>query len=69
VVIQFLVDHLVRRAAQGLTCELPPALDAALVASGLKQRLGPLQRATVAHRLAVLSKVHQLSEAPNPCAS
>lgn len=69
VVIQFLVDHLVRRTARGLACELPPALEGALVASGLKQRPGPLQRNTVVHRLAVLSKVHQLREALNPCAT
>ena len=69
VVIQFLVDHLHRRSARGLACELPPTLDAALVAAGLKQRVGPLSRSTVVHRLAVLSKVHQLREQPNPCAS
>lgn len=69
VVIQFLVDHLLRRTARGLACDLPPTLDAALVDAGLKQRLGPLSRSTVVHRLAVLSKVHQLREQPNPCAS
>ncbi|MBD9437331.1 site-specific integrase [Pseudoxanthomonas sp. PXM03] len=69
VVIQFLVDHLTRRTARGQVCDLPPGLDAALVAAGLKQRLGPLSRNTVVHRLAVLSKIHQLREQPNPCAT
>lgn len=68
VVMQFLVDHLVRRTSAGaLAWELPPALDAALVAAGLKQRLGPFKHSTVVHRLAVLSKAHQLKKVTNPC--
>jgi hypothetical protein len=33
-VIQFLVDHIQRKAKTGLVSELPPAVDAALVAAG-----------------------------------
>src|SRR4051812_30847154 len=42
-VIQFLVDHIQRRSKTGLTCELPPDTDAALVAAGLKAKIGPLK--------------------------
>jgi len=66
-VIQFLVDHLARRSKTGLTWELPPALDAHLVSAGIKQRLGPFKHSTVVHRMAVLSKAHQLKKAANPC--
>ena len=38
---QFLVDHLERKTRAGLACELPPALDQALVAGGFKARPGP----------------------------
>lgn len=40
VVIQFLVDHIQRKSKDGLISELPPALDQALVAAGLKARIG-----------------------------
>ena len=66
-VIQFLVDHLARRSKTGLVWELPPVLDAHLVAAGVKQRPGPFKHSTVVHRLAVLSKAHQLKKAANPC--
>lgn len=65
--IQFIVDHLGRREDTGLVWELPPPLDAQLVASGLKQRPGALKLSTVVHRVAVLSKAHQLRQQPNPC--
>lgn len=39
VVVQFVVDHWARRSKAGLTWELPPALDAALVAGGYKHHL------------------------------
>ncbi len=67
VVIQFIVDHLARRSESALTWELPPALDAALVEAGLKQRLGPLKLSTISHRIAVLSKAHQWRRVANPC--
>ncbi|GAB3778939.1 site-specific integrase [Dyella agri] len=66
-VIQFIVDHLARNRASALVWELPPALDAALVEAGLKQRPGPLKLSTVSHRLAVLSKAHQWRRVANPC--
>lgn len=47
VVIQFLVDHIQRRSKAELVSELPPALDQALVAAGLKARIGPLKLSTV----------------------
>ena len=66
-VIQFLVDHILRRSKAGLTCELPPGVDAALVAAGLKAKVGPLKLSSVAHRIAVLSTAHKLKRQPNPC--
>ncbi|UJM88544.1 site-specific integrase [Rhodanobacter denitrificans] len=69
VVVQFLVDHTARRGKHGLVWELPPALDAALIAGGFKQKTGPFKLATLTHRVAVLSKAHQLRRVTNPCAS
>lgn len=67
-VLQFVVDHVVRRNANGeLAWELPPAVDQALVASGLKAKLGPWTLSTVRHRVAVLSTAHRLKQQPNPC--
>ncbi|NJC30410.1 integrase [Xanthomonas arboricola] len=66
-VVQFVVDHLARRGRTGLTWELPPALDAHLVAAGLKQKLGSFKLSTVVHRVAVLSAAHQAHKAANPC--
>ena len=68
-VVQFVVDHLARRGKDGLAWELPVALDAHLVAGGLKQRPGPFKLNTVVHRVAVLSSAHQAHKADNPCAS
>jgi integrase len=67
IAIQFVVDHLSRRSKDGLAWELPPALDAQLVAAGLKKRAGALKLATIVHRMAVLSKVHKLKKLANPC--
>ncbi|OJY94474.1 MAG: integrase [Lysobacterales bacterium 63-13] len=67
VVIQFLVDHIVRRSKSGMVCELPPNIDAALVAAGLKAKPGPWKLASVIHRVAVLSKAHKLKRLANPC--
>ena len=72
VTIQFIVDHAVRKAdadSKGaLVSELPPDIDQALVANGYKTRLGAPALNTLVHRIAVLSKAHQLAKAPNPCA-
>jgi integrase len=68
-VVQFVVDHLARRGKTGLAWELPPALDAQLVAAKLKQRPGAFKLATVVHRVAVLSSAHQAHKADNPCES
>jgi len=67
-VLQFVVDHVVRRSAEGeLAWELPPAIDQALVAAGLKAKPGPWTLATVRHRVAVLSTAHRLRQLQNPC--
>jgi len=67
-VLQFVVDHVVRRSADGdLAWELPPAVDRTLVAAGLKAKPGPWTLATVRHRVAVLSTAHRLKQVPNPC--
>jgi len=67
-VLQFVVDHVVRRSAEGeLAWELPPAVDRTLVAAGLKAKLGPWTLATVRHRVAVLSTAHKLKRLANPC--
>lgn len=67
-VLQFVVDHVVRRNADGeLVWELPPSVDQALVTAGLKAKLGPWTLSTVRHRVAVLSTAHRLKQLPNPC--
>ena len=65
-VAQFVLDHLQRRTKDGLRHELPPAVDARLVACGAKGKPGPLKYATVAHRLAVLAKWHRLRGGVSP---
>ncbi|MEN5354566.1 site-specific integrase [Stenotrophomonas sepilia] len=67
VLIQFLVDHIQRRSKTGLINELPPVLDQALVAAGLKAKIGPLKLSTVVQRVAVLSTAHKLKRLANPC--
>lgn len=67
VVIQFLVDHILRKTKTGLISELPPTLDQALVAAGLKAKVGPLKLSTVVQRVAVLSTAHKLKRLANPC--
>jgi integrase len=67
VVLQFIVDHAQRKTADGLVCELPPAIDRALVDGGFKAAVGPPALATLVHRVSVLSKVHQLRSVRNPC--
>lgn len=66
-VLQFVVDHAQRQSASGLVSELPQALDQALVDAGYKSKLGPPAHSTLVHRMAVLSKAHQVQGVSNPC--
>jgi len=66
-VLQFIVDHAQRTTPKGLTHELPPEIDAALVEAGYKGKPGPMAHNTLVHRLAVLSKAHQMRDVKNPC--
>lgn len=67
-VIQFIVDHAQRVHPDGqLVSELPAPIDQALVAGGYKARPGAMSLNTLIHRLAVLSKAHQVQGHPNPC--
>ena len=67
-VVQFIVDHTARNHEDQLVHELPEAIDQKLVRSRVKAALGPLKLSTVTHRIAALSKLHQLRELkPNPC--
>ena len=65
--LQFIVDHAERMTDKGLMSELPAAIDLALVDAGYKGKPGPLAHNTLIHRIAVLSKAHQLRELANPC--
>lgn len=61
VVVQFVLDHLARPTeAGGWAHSLPPTLDAALVAAGVKGHAGALAFNTVSHRLAVLASWHRV---------
>ncbi len=66
VVLQFVVDHVERVEGSARAHDLPPAIDAALVSAGFKDRIGPPKLATVILRLSVLSKAHTLQSQPNP---
>lgn len=66
-VLQFIVDHAQRMTEARLTYELPASIDKALVDGGMKGKLGALSLNTIVHRVAVLSKAHQLHELKNPC--
>ncbi|AKM33102.1 integrase [Pandoraea faecigallinarum] len=68
VIVQFVVDHAQRRGKHGLRTQMPDTLDAALVAQGLKTRLGPPALATLLHRISVIAKLHTSRDLPNPCA-
>ena len=65
--LQFIVDHAERITDKGLALELPLDIDMALVNGGFKAKLGPLAHNTLAHRIAVLSKAHQIRDLENPC--
>ena len=66
-VLQFIVDHAERLTGNGLVFQLPAALDQALVDAGYKGKLGAMAHNTLAHRLAVLSRMHQSRALKNPC--
>ena len=69
-VLQFVVDHAQRMTVRGLAHELPLEIDQALVAGGYKGKLGPMAHNTLIHRVAVMSKahqLHQLRQLANPC--
>ena len=66
-VLQFIVDHAERTMGTGLVSELPVLIDEALVDAGYKGKLGAMAHNTLVHRIAVLSKAHQLRELKNPC--
>jgi integrase len=66
-VLQFIVDHAERSTDIGLVSELPSEIDQALVKAGYKGKLGALALNTLVHRIAVLSKAHQMRELKNPC--
>lgn len=66
-VLQFIVDHAERSTDKGLVFELPAMVDQALVDAGYKGKLGAMAHNTLAHRIAVLSRLHQLRELKNPC--
>ena len=66
-ILQFIVDHAERTTSKGLAHELPQAIDAALVEAKFKGKPGPMALNTLVHRIAVLSKAHQLRELKNPC--
>ena len=68
-VLQFIADHVEHMGGQGLTHDLPPDIDAALVTAKVKRKPGPFKLATVRHRLAVLSEAHETKNLPNPCRS
>jgi integrase len=55
------------RKSAALVFDLPPEIDALLVAQGYKGRTGAYALNTLVHRLAVLSKAHQKLKVDNPC--
>ncbi len=66
-VLQFVIDHADRTTEKGLVHELPHEIDQALVNAGHKGKLGALAYNTLIHRVAVLSKTHQMGGFKNPC--
>lgn len=68
IAVQFILDHLARPDDDNNWQHLlPPHLDAALVAAGIKGKRGPLAYNTVTHRLAALTKWHEIKGWENPC--
>ena len=66
-VLQFVIDHATRQTASGLMSEMPEDVDSALVAAGYKGKKGPPSHNTLVHRMAVMSKAHQVHALVNPC--
>ena len=66
-VLQFIIDHAQRQTGAGLLSEMPAEIDEELVASGYKAKKGPPAHNTLVHRMAVMSKAHQVHAMPNPC--
>src|SRR3990167_13252 len=66
-ILQFIVDHAERSTSKGLVSELPSEIDLAVFLGGYKGKLGALAHNTLVHRIAVLSKAHQVRELKNPC--
>jgi integrase len=66
-VLQFIVDHAERTSLKGLVSELPTEIDQMLFQGGYKGKLGAMAHNTLVHRIAVLSKAHQLKQLKNPC--
>ena len=70
VALQFILDHLARPLDNGEWSHLLPALiDVALVEAKVKSKTGALAFNTVSHRLAVLSKWHQVNQWTSPTES
>ena len=67
VAVQFVLDHLACPHDDGTWAHLlPSALDAALVAAGIKGHPGPLAYNTVSHRLAVVASWHRVHNWDSP---
>lgn len=66
-VLQFIIDHAERQTGTGLQSEMPAEVDEALVAAGYKGKKGPPSHNTLVHRMAVMSKAHQVHALANPC--
>lgn len=58
-VLQFVADHAMRSTQEGLRTEMPSSMDDALVASGVKAKVGALALATLEHRISVLARAHR----------
>ncbi|WP_436297013.1 hypothetical protein [Variovorax sp. LjRoot175] len=59
-------SSLQRATKAGVTCQLPPENDAALVEGGIKVKPGAPALNTLMHRISVLSMAHHLPSSPTP---
>ena len=66
-VLQFIIDHAERQTGAGLQSEMPAEVDEALVTAGYKGKKGAPSHNTLVHRMAVMSKAHQVHALLNPC--
>lgn len=70
VLVQFVLDHLAVESVEGAKYQMKSAVEQQLMEAGLKAQPGALKLSTIKHRIAVLSKVHELRGFdPNPCKS